>query len=331
MRPYSSARDEYQSTDKVTLLDANENPYNTEYNRYPDPYQNLLKYKISEVKNIDKENIFLGNGSDEAIDLIFRIFCEPTIDNVVIPDPTYGMYEVAAAIQNIEVKRIPLGTNFTLSTKEILEATDSRTKVIFICNPNNPTGNAFDEYDIFQLLENFNGVVVIDEAYIDFSESKSLINRIKDDNNLIVLQTFSKAWGLAGLRLGVAFSNPEIIQLFNKVKAPYNLSSTTQKQACKLIDRKKDILNKEVKELIENRKSMIQKLQKLAVIDKIYQSETNFLLVKFKNHQEAYNQLKINGLIVRDRSTALNCNGCLRITIGTQEENEKVLKTLETL
>ncbi|MEQ8927871.1 MAG: histidinol-phosphate transaminase [Fulvivirga sp.] len=331
MKAYSSARDEYKPTDEVTLLDANENPYTTDYNRYPDPYQNLLKYKIGKLKKVGNESIFLGNGSDEAIDLIMRIFCEPIIDNIIIPDPTYGMYEVAAAIQNVTVKRVPLSENFALNIDDFLATIDSRTKIIFVCNPNNPTGNLFDSNSLQKLINSFQGIVVIDEAYIDFANSDSFINRIDEFKNLIVLQTFSKAWGLAGIRLGMAFSNPEIIQLFNKVKAPYNLSSVTQSLVSNLIDNNKDRVSTEIEQLIKDRQIMILELEKLHIIDKIYQSETNFILVKFKDHQKVYNQLKINKLIVRDRSSALNCNGCLRITIGTPSENKKVLKVLESL
>lgn len=331
MKQYSSARDEFNSIEKVTLLDANESPYNSKYNRYPDPYQRELKSKISQLKNVSEECVFLGNGSDEAIDLIFRIFCEPAVDNVMIPDPTYGMYEVAAAIQNVAVKRVPLSVNFELEIDNFLDVSDQLTKAIFLCNPNNPTGNIFKKKDVISLLQNFKGIVVIDEAYIDFSSSESFVSELNNFQNLIVLQTFSKAWGMAGLRLGMAFSSPEISRFFNKVKAPYNLSSAAQLLALDLIERKKDETKREVFELIESRNFLTTELSKIPVIDKIYHSETNFLLVKFKNHQKVFNKLIINSLIVRDRSKALNCNGCLRITIGTPEENKKLIKTLKAL
>lgn len=331
LKAYSSARDEYQSTEDVTLLDANENPYESNYNRYPDPYQRELKSQISELKGVDTNCIFLGNGSDEAIDLIFRIFCEPTLDNIIIPDPTYGMYEVSAAIQNIEVRRVPLSQNFELKTDDILAATDIRSKVLFLCNPNNPTGNLLDKNSIKELLERFNGIVVIDEAYVDFSNSDSFTNELDQYDNLIVLQTFSKAWGLAGLRLGMAFCSEEIIKLFNKVKAPYNLSISTQRLALDLLRETKASTEANIKSIIESREYVRQELGKMDIIDKIYDSESNFLLVKFKNHETAYNQLKFSKLIVRDRSKALNCNGCLRITIGTPKENENLIKTLKAL
>ncbi len=331
MKPYSSARDEYNSMDDVSLLDANENPFETDLNRYPDPYQKDLKNLIGKVKSIAPENIFLGNGSDEAIDLILRIFCEPLEDSIIIPDPTYGMYQVSAAIQNVEVKKVALNKIFELDVQSILELNRTSGKVLFLCNPNNPSGNFFSRNDVISLLNQFNGIVVIDEAYIDFTKEESFIVEIENYPNLIVLQTFSKAWGMAGLRLGMAFTNNSIIKLFNKVKAPYNLSSLTQKTALAEIEKGVDQLFNTVNNLISERKRLEKSFNEMNCVVNMFPSETNFLLVKFRDYKKAYNALEKNGLIVRDRSKALHCEGCLRLTVGTRKENDQVIETLKAL
>lgn len=331
MQAYSSARDEYESDGSVSLLDANENPFETEFNRYPDPYQKELKAVIANLKGVKTEQLFLGNGSDEAIDLILRIFCEPGTDNILITDPTYGMYQVAAAIQNVEVRKIALTQEFDLDANAILSATDERSKVLFICNPNNPTGNLFNSDQIALLINRFQGIVVIDEAYIDFTTSSSSTKHLNEFDNLIVLQTFSKAWGLAGLRLGMAFSNAKMISLFNKVKAPYNLSSLTQKVAKKLIEANAVNTNENLQLILTERNRLASKLDGLNCVTKIFDSEANFLLIRFKDHNKAYKALTNAKLIVRDRSKALHCDNCLRITVGTKEENNNVISILENL
>ncbi len=331
MKAYSSARDEYEVNNDVILLDANENPFTSDWNRYPDPYQRKLKEVISHLKNIPTENIFLGNGSDEGIDLIFRIFCEPGKDNIIITDPTYGMYEVSAAIQNIEVKKSPLTKTFELDSSNLLSLVDVNTKLIFLCNPNNPTSNLLDPDQIKKVLDNFKGIVIIDEAYIDFTNNESSIQWLNTYPNLIVLQTFSKAWGMAGIRLGMAFANPPIIQLFNKVKAPYNLSILTQRQALELIKNNAKAVEENLSVLVQEKTKLNESLKKLSIVDHLYPSSTNFILVRFKKHKVVFNTLIEAGLIVRDRSKALNCEDCLRITVGTPKENELLIDVLSKI
>lgn len=330
MKPYSSARDEYSDVSDAILLDANENPFQNGLNRYPDPYQSQLKAEIGKVKDIITQHIFLGNGSDEAIDLIFRIFCEPGIDNVIAPDPTYGMYQVSAAIQHIEVRKSPLTNEFHLDTNAVLNLANDQTKILFLCSPNNPSGNNLHRKDIVKLIEQFKGIVVIDEAYIDFTDESSFIEMINNYDNLIVLQTFSKAWGLAGLRLGMAFSNSLIINLFNKVKAPYNLSVSTQSIALEHLQNKEKVVQK-IEEIVSERKKLEHELKSLTSVEKIFKSDTNFILVRFKDHQRVFKTLTENGIIVRDRSKALHCDRSLRLTVGTKEENNQLIKILKEI
>lgn len=331
MKAYSSARDEFEVNNEVILLDANENPFPSDWNRYPDPYQRKLKTAIGQLKSVATDRIFLGNGSDEAIDLIFRIFCEPGKDNIIITNPTYGMYEVSAAIQNIEVKKVPLTRDFELDSTSLLSEVDDNTKLIFLCNPNNPTGNLLSVIELKNVLSSFNGIVIIDEAYIDFTKNKSSIQWLDDCPNLIVLQTFSKAWGMAGLRLGMAFANTPIIQLFNKVKAPYNLNILTQTKVLELIETNKEKVSSNLVTLVLERAKLIEALKKLQIVEYIYPTATNFILVRFDNHELVFKTLIDAELIVRDRSKALNCERCLRITVGTPRENELLIDVLSKI
>jgi len=327
LKPYSSARDEYKGSEGI-FLDANENPFNSPFNRYPDPLQLKVKEKISKIKNIEVDKIFLGNGSDEAIDLAFRIFCDPGKDNVVAIDPTYGMYKVCSDINDVEYRPVLLKENFDLDVEALLKATDEKTKLMFICSPNNPTGNSFEKSDIIYLLESFDGLIIIDEAYIDFSEKESFIQYINNYNNLIILQTFSKAWGMAGVRLGMAFSNEFVISLFNKVKYPYNVNVLTLETISKALDN-----TSQVKYWIDTLKSernrIIKELQKYSFIKKIYPSDANFLLIKVEDADDLYNFLIDRQVIVRNRSKISLCNNCLRLTVGTENENNTFLNCLD--
>ncbi len=329
--PYSSARDEYSGTEGI-FLDANENPIGSvasgNYNRYPDPNQRLLKEKISRIKKLPIEKIFLGNGSDEAIDLIIRLFCEPVRDNIIILPPTYGMYSVSAHINNISVKEVPLTVDFQLNAKAVLSAADKRTKIIFVCSPNNPTGNLIEEKAILSLLEQFNGIVVVDEAYVDFASEKSMVRHMQKYNNLIVLQTFSKAWGMAGLRLGMAFALDGIIDYMNKIKYPYNINTSTQQIVLKALENEGD-KNKMVKEILAQRQLLVARLKELDIAETIYPSDANFILVKFEEPKKVYQYLLEEKIIVRDRSNVQLCNGCLRITVGTAVENEQLTECLK--
>ncbi|GAF01695.1 histidinol-phosphate transaminase [Saccharicrinis fermentans] len=327
LRPYSSARDEF-SGEQAIFLDANENPFNKPYNRYPDPYQRKLKKKIGELKDIEAEHIFLGNGSDEAIDLTFRSFCEPGIDNVISIDPTYGMYQVAADINNIEIRKVKLTKEFQLDVDGLLAAADQNSKILFICSPNNPTGNCFPATDILSLLDKFNGIVVLDEAYIDFAPEKSFLPHLAKYPNLIILQTFSKAWGMAGIRLGMAFTSPEIIHIFNHIKYPYNINILTQQTALQLLE-KADDKNTWVQELLRQKEQMSLKMKQYPFIQKIFPSDANYLLIKTTAPKEIYNFLVDQGVIVRDRSTVSLCEGCLRVTIGSKEENNALYAALD--
>ena len=329
LKPYSSARDEFSGQADV-YLDANENPFNAPYNRYPDPLQWAVKEKIAELKNIAPEKIFLGNGSDEPIDIIFRAFCEPGVDNVVIIDPTYGMYQVAADINNVEIRKVPLNDNYDFKVQDLLNAANLYTKAIFICSPNNPTGNLLDKTEIIKLLTEFDGIVVVDEAYIDFSPENSFLSLLDSCPNLIILQTFSKAWGLAGIRLGMAFAQPEIIRVFNKVKYPYNINILTQQKALELIDSEGE-KNEWVKIILDERAKMIKKLFKLPFVQVIYPSDANFILVKMNDARGIYEYLTEQKIIVRDRSKVALCENSLRITIGSAEENKKLRKALKKL
>lgn len=331
MKPYSSARDEFKGQADV-FLDANENslgsPLLKWYNRYPDPLQLKLKSKISSIKNVPVDQIFLGNGSDEPIDLIYRCFCEPGIDQVLIFPPTYGMYEVSAQVNNVEVIKVPLLTNFQLNLEKIEESIQPHTKVIWICSPNNPSGNSIDRQDIEMILNNFDGLVVVDEAYINFSKQKSLLSDLNDYPNLIVLQTFSKAWGLAGIRLGMAFASKEIISYLNKVKPPYNISAPVQELAMNALDEVEQV-NEMILSLVELRKSLSLELQQVDQVVKIYPSDANFLLVVFQDAKKMYTHLVDHGIVVRDRSQVVLCENALRITVGTETENKKLVQAIQ--
>lgn len=324
LAPYSTARDEYKG-DIGVFLDANENPYNNGYNRYPDPRQSTLKELLSQIKSIAPQSMFIGNGSDEAIDLCFRIFCEPRIDNVVTIAPTYGMYRVAAAINDVEVREVQLGDDFSLPTAALLSACDQNTKLMFVCSPNNPTGNSFSIEQIRWILEYFEGVLVIDEAYIDFASEPSLTTLLSEYDNLIVLQTLSKAYGLAALRLGIAFAHPQIMQLFANVKYPYNINLAGMERAAELL--KRDVAA-EVESIKSERERVAQALEAVPCVKRVYPSDANFLLVKVDDAKEMYNKLIAAEVIVRDRSGVQGCEGCLRITIGTPDENEHLLQIM---
>ena len=326
LKPYSSARDEY-SGEAAVFLDANENPYNQPYNRYPDPYQRELKKKIAEIKEIEDNWIFLGNGSDEPIDLLFRAFCEPNIDNVVSIDPTYGMYQVAADINNTQVKKVLLTEDFQLDTDKLISAVDKNSKLLFLCSPNNPTGNSFRSRDIETIIISFDGIVVLDEAYIDFNPEQSFLPRLKNFPNLVILQTFSKAWGMAGIRLGMAFADPFIIEILSKIKYPYNLNILTQKTALDLLN-KHDEMKNWVSTLLMERKLMENKFEQLNFVEKIYHSDSNFILIKTGKAKDIYNYLVKNKIIVRDRSNITLCEGCLRVTVGTPDENAQLVDAL---
>lgn len=332
LKGYSTARDEYKGEANV-YLDANENSYGSplpaNYNRYPDPLQLDLKDAISKIKGVPIENTFLGNGSDEAIDLLFRAFCNPGKDNVIILPPTYGMYEVSANINDVEVRKINLLPNFQLDLEKIAESIDANTKIIFICSPNNPTGNSIFRSDIETILANFKGLVVIDEAYINFAKQKTFIQELTEYANLVVLQTFSKAWGLAGLRLGMAFSSRPVIDILNKVKPPYNINQATQDLALAALTNIPQV-NDWIKKTVAERNNLSAELQKLPCVLQIYPSDANFLLAKVTDANQIYSFLIEKGIIVRNRSTVSLCEGCLRITIGTEEENRELINVLNT-
>jgi histidinol-phosphate aminotransferase len=329
--PYSSARDEFKGKEGI-FLDANENsfgsPLNKNYNRYPDPLQFDLKEKISKIKGIPAKNIFLGNGSDEAIDLLFRIFCDPGRDNAIIFPPTYGMYEVCAEINNVKVKKIPLTKNFQLDLDSIEKAIDPFSKLIFICSPNNPSGNSINRNDVEIVLNNFEGLVVIDEAYINYARRKTFISELTEYPNLVVLQTLSKAWGLAGLRLGMAFAAEPIINYMNKVKYPYNINTATQQLALEALDNINTV-NSWIKVTVEQREWLKEQLSQLPLVITVYPSDANFLLAKMITARKIYDYLSANGIIVRDRSKIILCDDCLRITIGTPEENQQLINALK--
>ena len=328
LTPYSSARDEYNG-DNAIFLDANENPYPTGVNRYPDPLQLKLKVKIGQVKNIPYENIFLGNGSDEPIDLLIRAFCEPGIDNIVSFKPTYGMYKVSADINNVEYREASLTRDYQLDKNTILQLVDENTKLLFLCSPNNPTSNSLYHDDIIFMLENFEGIAVLDEAYIDFSAGRSMLEELFNFPNLVLLQTFSKAWGMAGVRLGMAFADREIITVLNRIKYPYNLNVLTQQKALEQLENagQKDSW---VKQILSERDILRAKLSELQEVKEILPSDANFLMVRFDEPKVLFNYLIDNKVILRDRSRIALCEGCLRITIGTPEENKILLNTLKS-
>lgn len=328
LEAYSTARDDCGSNQPEIFLDANENPYNNGINRYPDPHQKALKAKVAEIKGISADSLFIGNGSDEAIDLVYRVFCVPGASNAVSIAPSYGMYEVAAAMNDIEFRKVQLRPDFSMDTEAMLSAADSKTRLMFICSPNNPTGNSFPVEQIEDILERFGGVVVLDEAYIDFSVRPSLTSLVKRYPNLIVLQTLSKAWGMAGLRIGLAIADPAVIALMSKVKYPYNINVLAQKMALmKLDEAAKD---KAVAEIVGQRFRLEKELAKCPEVKGIYSSDANFLLVRFENPDEVYERLLAGGVIVRNRSKVSGCEGCLRITVGTPVENDRLLRLLSS-
>jgi histidinol-phosphate aminotransferase len=331
LTPYSSARDEFQGEASV-YLDANENAYGSpldeQYNRYPDPLQYNVKKRLSEIKGVPIRNIFLGNGSDEAIDILFRAFCNPGVDNVIIVPPTYGMYQVSANINDVALRRVPLTAEYQLNLEGIAEAIDEHTKLIFICSPNNPTGNSINRDDVETLLANFNGLIVVDEAYINFSRQKTFIQELTEYANLVVLQTLSKAWGLAGLRVGMAFASEEIIEVMNKVKPPYNINEASQQLALKALENV-DQVNEWIKETLKERDNLVLQLKNFDFVLDIYPSDANFILVKTTDPKAIYNFLVQRGIIVRDRSKVELCEGSLRITVGTPDENSILIKNLQ--
>ena len=328
LKPYSSARDEYSGAEASVFLDANENPYNTPNNRYPDPMQRELKNLIAPVKKVKPENIFLGNGSDEAIDLVYRAFCRPGVDNVVAIDPTYGMYQVCAEVNDVEYRKVLLDENYQFTADRLLAATDDNTKLIFLCSPNNPTGNALDREEMEKTLSAFQGLVIIDEAYSDFSDAPSFLLDLEKHPNLIVFQTFSKAWGCAAIRLGMAFASPEIIAIFSKIKYPYNVNQLTQKQAIEMLHRYYEI-ERWVKTLKEERGNLEEEFAKLPCTVKMFPSDANFFLVRVTDAVRIYNYLVGEGIIVRNRNSVSLCGNCLRVTVGTRNENERLIETLK--
>ncbi|WP_132054222.1 histidinol-phosphate transaminase [Pseudocnuella soli] len=333
LKPYSSARDEFKGEARI-FLDANENslgsPLTKWYNRYPDPLQWTLKEKIAKIKATKPENILLGNGSDECIDLLIRAFCEPAQDNIVIVPPTYGMYEVYAHINNVPVKCIPLLPNFQLNLDALAEEVDARTKIIFLCSPNNPTGNSLHREDIELVLNNFDGLVVVDEAYINFSRQRSFIADLADYPNLVILQTFSKAWGLAALRLGMTIASAEIINILNKIKPPYNINQATQELASKALDNLEGV-NAMITELVKEREVLASGLKQLPIVQEVYPTDANFILAKVADANAVYDFLVAQGIIVRNRSNVILCEGCLRITVGTERENKELLQQLQQI
>lgn len=330
LSPYSSARDEYSGHEAHVFLDANENPYNKPYNRYPDPLQRQLKHVIAGVKQVPEDCIFLGNGSDEAIDLVYRVFCEPGRGNVVAIEPTYGMYKVCADINNVEYRPVLLDEYYQMSADKLLRACDSTTKAVWVCSPNNPSGNNMHVEEVEKLLRHFDGIVVVDEAYSDFSTVPVFRRRLSEFPNLIVLNTMSKAWGCAAIRLGMAFASKDIIGLFNKVKYPYNVNQLTQQHALEALSDRLQV-EKWVKLLLQERKTMMASFTELRVCEKVYPSDANFFLAKMTDANGIYKYLVEKGIIVRNRSKVRLCGNCLRITIGTKSENDELLGALREL
>jgi histidinol-phosphate aminotransferase len=332
MKPYSSARDEFEDFDTANMifLDANENPYENGVNRYPDPQQSTVKSVLAEQNGVDKNRILLGNGSDEVLDLLFRAFCEPKIDNVITLPPTYGMYGVLANLNAIENREVLLSNDFQPKLDAIMKVVDTNSKMIFLCSPNNPTGNSFSEDSVQFLLDNFNGLVVIDEAYIDFSDKASWIQKIKDYPNLIITQTLSKAYGLAGIRLGICYASAEIIAVLNKIKPPYNVNELTQKRALERLGNPIQI-KEEINSIIAQREQLLKVLSEVKFVSKIYPTEANFILIKVDNANQRYDELIAKGIVIRNRTTQPLCENTLRLTIGTEEENQKLIAALKSL
>ena len=331
LQPYSSARDEYVSDgSEMIFLDANENPFDNGVNRYPDPYQRSLKSVLSEQKGLAEQQILLGNGSDEVLDLIYRAFCEPNQDNIITLPPTYGMYKVLAGINAVENREVLLTKDFEPNVTEILKVADSNSKLLFICSPNNPTGNAFQKKEIKELLESFNGLVVVDEAYIDFSNDESWVSELKQYPNLIVTQTLSKAYGLAGIRLGICYASEEIIGILNKIKPPYNVNQLTQQRALQRVLHQ-DLVKQEVKQILDEREELIKALKDLEFVTALYPTDANFVLAKVDDANKRYQQLLEKQVVVRNRSTQPLCENTLRFTVGTPEENKKLIAILKEL
>lgn len=330
IKAYSSARDEFSSEDDMIFLDANENPFDTELNRYPDPYQTRLKSKISSIKEIPAEQIVLGNGSDEIIDLLIRLFCKPYQDKILIFPPTYGMYKVTADLNAIQVEEFFLDKHFQLDFKEALKRISTHTKIIFVCSPNNPSGNTTEKEKVLKILDNFEGIVVVDEAYIDFSTEDSFSAYLDSYKNLVVMQTFSKAYGLAGVRLGMCFANPEIVAYLNKIKPPYNVNTLTQKEALQRLSSIENV-SEEIKLILAERNHLADALKNILWVKTVYPSQANFLLVKVDDANMRYRQCIDKNIVVRNRHTQPNCENCLRFTIGTPQENQKLIQTLNQL
>ena len=332
MSSYSSARDDFKKENEMKLiyLDANESPFDNGINRYPDNKHTELKKVVSDIKNVNINQVIFGNGTDEILDLIVRVFCNPSEDKIITLPPTYGMYDVIAKTNGVENIEIPLKSDFSIDKNEILKLSSKKTKILFLCSPNNPTGNSFDTNDLTDLIKCFNGVVVVDEAYIDFSSKQSLISLIEDNNNLIITQTMSKAYGMAGIRLGMGFSNEKIINYLNKIKPPYNINVLTERKALEELY-KIDEIEKNISIVLDQRNLLVSCLEKLDFVEKIYKSDANFLLVKVDNADLRYNQLLDKGIVVRNRSNQPLCQNCLRITIGTKNENTSLIKTLNEL
>ena len=329
--PYSSARDEFTDFNtEMVFLDANENPFETQVNRYPDPQQQSVKQLLSEQKDVPKTNILLGNGSDEVLDLLFRVFCEPNKDNIITLPPTYGMYNVLANINAITTKDVFLTSDFQPAVVQILAAADANSKLLFLCSPNNPTGNSFNTFEVESLLKTFMGIVVIDEAYIDFSETNSWLDRLDEFPNLVITQTLSKAYGMAGIRLGVCYASAEIISVLNSIKPPYNVNQLTQLRA---IERLKNLekVRTEIELIKTERTRLIKELEQINFVKKIYPTDANFVLIKVDDANKRYDQLIASGIVIRNRSKQVLCDNCLRLTIGTSEENKRLIETLKTM
>ncbi|WP_111307109.1 histidinol-phosphate transaminase [Confluentibacter sediminis] len=328
LKPYSSARDEFQGVPAdMVFLDANENPFENGVNRYPDPQQGKLKAILSEIKGVSSKNILLGNGSDEVLDLIFRAFCEPNQDNVIILPPTYGMYEVLANLNAIDIIKVDLDETFQPKVDDILAAGNTKSKILFICSPNNPTANSFESENIEKLIKNFNGLVVIDEAYIDFSNEASWLSKLDEFPNLVITQTLSKAYAMAGIRLGLCFASAEIISVLNTIKPPYNINELTQKKAMELLSIK-DLAKNQIQDILKERILLMEALKNVTFVSKIYPSDANFILAKVDDANKRYSQLVEKGIVIRNRTTQVGCENCLRFTVGTPEENKKLIKTL---
>lgn len=331
MKPYSSARDEYKDLQAdMVFLDANENPFDTQLNRYPDPQQTRLKESIASQKKVSTDQLLLGNGSDEVLDLIFRAFCEPNQDSILTTPPTYGMYDVLANLNAVDNILVPLSPDFELEVDSIFDAIKPQTKLLFICSPNNPSGNSVERKAIERLLKNFNGLVVIDEAYIDFTKDPSWTQVLEEYPNLIVTQTLSKAYGLAGIRLGICYASKEIIAVLNKIKPPYNINSLTQEAAIKAFENK-DSVQAQIESILNERTNLINAFKSVPFIKKIYPSEANFILIKIDDANKRYEELIKNGIVVRNRSSQLHCENCLRITVGTPSENTQLITLIKTL